>query len=200
MTLVELAHRGTLPGGEVFSHSIWVDSGSALAVVATDAAAAFIAELTAEVDAEWNENVSWTSLHASEVVEATGLVVATVDSAMVVPGGLSGNPLPPQCAMVVSLRTSLAGRSHRGRSYLPAPDPDTMTTGGRYGATVCTNMVTAFKAYLDALDGLGHDPVVYSRLNHAVRVIESIDIGDVVDTQRRRRDTLLETRHSAALA
>lgn len=42
-----------------------------------------------------------------------------VDGSVSVTGGVStGDTLPPQCALVVSLRTGLAGRSHRGRIYL----------------------------------------------------------------------------------
>ena len=46
-------------------------------------------------------------------------------------GTLSGDPLPPQTAGLISLRTHLAGKSRRGRQYTPFPTEDASDPEGR---------------------------------------------------------------------
>jgi hypothetical protein len=74
-----------------------------------------------------NGLISSDRLTVSDVKPGTGAEVE-LDYAAVV-GATAGEALPPQCAQVISWRTSLAGRSFRGRSYLPAPTENVQNAG-----------------------------------------------------------------------
>lgn len=101
--------------------------------------------------------------------------------------------LPPQTALVVTLRTAQAGRSFRGRVYLPGfGESANSTTGTITSTTFCVDFVAAIQAALVSSSlNLG----VLSRPREAplspsagfVTPVTSIVARDAVwDTQRRR--------------
>jgi hypothetical protein len=59
----------------------------------------------------------------------------------------AGTALPPGDALVVTLRSALAGRSARGRVYLPGLDSSALAAGGVAAAGTMTNA----KAFVDAV-------------------------------------------------
>lgn len=61
-------------------------------------------------------------------------------------GSLSGDPLPYQAAMVVTLKTGYAGRSYRGRNYIPGQGEAYFTAG-----IFASNVVAAVQGYYDTL-------------------------------------------------
>lgn len=102
-------------------------------------------------------------------------------------GALSGDPLPEQCAAVVSWRTGLIGRRRRGRSYVWAAS-ETMQLAGRWTApyittlttfanTFITPFTTAFETYR-----LG----VYSYVGVHFSTAVAYKIDPIVRSQRRR--------------
>lgn len=118
------------------------------------------------------------------------------------PSALSGTGspvMPPQCATVFSLRTNTPGASGRGRLYWPQLG-QTLGSNGRLTASVCTSLNTAMKTYLlaqrDALAAafptIGFNLAVRSRLAKATPHVVRMQVGDVIDTQRRRRDNFPE--------
>lgn len=107
---------------------------------------------------------------------------------------------PPQCAASVSLLTAFAGQSYRGRFYLPwlggTMDPATLKS------SVPLNAPTQLAALLNALGAASPgtvdlEPHVYSPTLDVLTPVSTLRIGDVVDTQRRRRDDLVETYYTA---
>lgn len=107
---------------------------------------------------------------------------------------------PPQCAVVASLRTQVPGPSGRGRMYWPATGAALNGTSLRLDATALTNALAGFKSYLQAIEtaietalGIPASLDVWSRKNGTSAAVDRIQLGDVIDTQRRRRDTLPET-------
>lgn len=107
---------------------------------------------------------------------------------------------PPQCAASISLLSAFAGQSYRGRFYLPwlggTMDPTTLKS------SVPLNAPTQLATLLNALGAsspsdVDLEPQIYSRKLDLLTPVSSIRIGDVVDTQRRRRDDLVETYFSA---
>lgn len=116
--------------------------------------------------------------------------------------GVSGVGAPSktaQTARVVSLLTPFSGRRYRGRVYLPAL-ASTITTAGR--STVADTWAPAFADFLldvaAAFPGAGSAvPVVYSAAANAVTDVTRVRVGDILDTQRRRRDTMVENFKSA---
>jgi hypothetical protein len=125
----------------------------------------------------------------------TTRVTATVSHA----GSITGNPLPYQVAVVISLLTDSATRHGRGRLYLPAPDVS-MCVDGKLSSTCLTNLDTGFTALFDSLNTDGLTPVVRNRSAHTSTVVTSARVGSVFDTQRRRRNKIAETYTAIAVA
>lgn len=113
--------------------------------------------------------------------------------------GSVGPVCPPQSALVFSLRTNTPGGSGRGRLYWPALGVSLGSNGRIAAATVTTNL-TSMKTYLlaqrDALatafPTIGFNLAVRSRQTKTTPHVVRLQAGDVVDTQRRRRDNLAE--------
>lgn len=116
-----------------------------------------------------------------------------IDTAGAVAGTSAGDLLPPQTALVVTLRTAQAGRSFRGRTYLPGFGEGVNTATGTMTSTAAAvSFLTAIKA---SLITSGLDLGVISRPNPDrvppssgfITVVTSIVARDAVwDTQRRR--------------
>lgn len=125
-------------------------------------------------------------------------------------GSVPANPIvagvgvpskPAQCTRVYSLGTGISGRRYRGRVYLPAL-ATSMTTAGK--ATVPANTAAEFADFLiDAAaawpGGGSIRPAVYSATGNIVTEVTSVRVGDVLDTQRRRRDALVENYQEAQI-
>lgn len=123
------------------------------------------------------------------------------------PAGLSGaapvtfaglgtaiHPLPT--SMVGSLKTGRAGRRYRGRSYWPAVGL-TVDAAGKFTATDTTAVPQRFKDLFNAIEDAFPSTgsirlVVASKAANEVTPVTSISVGNVPDTQRRRRDGLIE--------
>lgn len=110
----------------------------------------------------------------------------------------------PQDALVFSLRTATPGPTGRGRMYWPAlgatlsasfgltgPTPAAVVAGAK---TWLTSTNTAMDSvYAAQGQGLRVALSVRSLKNNVTRAVTSIQVGSVLDTQRRRRDLLPES-------
>jgi hypothetical protein len=118
-----------------------------------------------------------------------------VGSGAAVPGtaATESNLLPLQTALVITLRTALAGRRYRGRVYLAGyAELQNSATGTMVGTVGSVNFVTAIKS---ALMSNGLDMAVVSRpkpnlpvpwAGAATAVTAVVARDSVWDTQRRR--------------
>lgn len=118
--------------------------------------------------------------------------------------GTGAAPHPPQCATVFSLRTQTPGASGRGRVYWPATGIAMSASTLRGDSAVLGGALTGFKTYMasieTAIETVLAVPVsldIWSRKNASSAPVDRIQVGDVVDTQRRRRDTLPEAYQEA---
>lgn len=116
-----------------------------------------------------------------------------LDSGGPVAGAGTGDLLPPQTAFVVTLRTAQAGRSFRGRVYLPGfPEGMNQPGGTISSASTSVAFITAIKANLQTsgLDlGVLSRPAPLANPPRAgfITTVTSIVARDLVwDTQRRR--------------
>lgn len=108
--------------------------------------------------------------------------------------------LPLQISTVVSLRTSARrGYATHGRMYLPYP-PGSSISNGRFGPTYTGDTAdawaTLFADFNDVLFGLSSSTAVgiVSGVGEGTdRAVTRVLVGDVPDTQRRRRNALKET-------
>lgn len=126
-----------------------------------------------------------------------GQTVLATSSAPV--SGSTTGLLPLQCATVASFRTGRIGRRGRGRIYLPAQSPNAMDTHGRLTGSYCNDVVSNTVTFLQdmSMHGAGLStveirPCVTGSPYTDYGTITEVLVGDVVDTQRRRRDRLVE--------
>lgn len=121
-------------------------------------------------------------------------------------GGASGSsPLPPQLSVVTSHRTGQIGRKGRGRMFIPGPATGTMVNSVIASSAV-SGFLAAQVAFLEGVmigtltpDNPHVRPAIIGAPWTQYALITSVDVGNVFDTQRRRRAQLLEARTSAAV-
>lgn len=109
--------------------------------------------------------------------------------------------MPPQCAAVISLRTGTPGARGRGRLYWPTLAASLGSTNGRWVNASRDSFLAAAKTYLSAVGTAMQTPLsvsgstltVWSRANAGASPVNVLQMGDVIDTQRRRRDNLPES-------
>jgi hypothetical protein len=118
-------------------------------------------------------------------------------TSIVLAGTGAGEPLPPNVAVVMSKVSDLPTRSGRGRAYAPPPTVDSMNSGRMASAsvTIFANGWKNFMANLSTAAGGAYEPVIAhpSFIPSAFTPFNQIKVGDVFDTQRRRRSKLKET-------
>lgn len=119
-----------------------------------------------------------------------------------------GTETIPQAALCLSLRTAASrGPSSHGRIYLP-PQQYVYGTGPRIDSTARTNILTAFKNFLDDLNNWpGIDPpdapvvcVVSNVGDGSAKPVTHVMLGDLYDTHQTRRHKIRETYTSLTLA
>jgi hypothetical protein len=161
-----------------------------------DAAQAFDDALTAcwaaGMDDITTPEVDLTLASAATIDPTTDGQITRVENVLALTGVNVGEMLPFQCATVISLLTDSATRHGRGRFYLPPLAVDTLENG-RVNAATLVILDTAWTAFFDSLNTDGVTPVVRNRTGHISTTVTSARVGDVIDTQRRRRNKLTET-------
>jgi hypothetical protein len=112
--------------------------------------------------------------------------------------------LPLQSALVYTLVTARPGRSYRGRMYWPVLT-QAIPADGKLPTTSITLAARAL-SFVQMLETLSQEaplatmaPVVVSKAQNVVTEVTAVRVGNVVDTQRRRRDNLVETFASQAI-
>lgn len=116
---------------------------------------------------------------------------------------------PYQTSLVCSLRTNVPGGRGRGRIYWPALGAPISETTLRVSPVTTQAVATAMSAYLDGIetDLKNNLQPVGSLIDYRLCVVslvggfrtdvQRIDVGDVLDVQRRRRDKAVEAIKSA---
>lgn len=136
-------------------------------------------------------------------IKSDGTVLVSAESMLTSPStGGATLAMPPQSSIVISLLTALAGPRHRGRMYFPALGTPALTATGRLQPAARNLLGTLMSAFLDSWNAdLDTLPVgVASAVGNEVTTVNRIRVGDVIDTQRRRRDSLPEAFITEALA
>ena len=104
-------------------------------------------------------------------------------------GAQAGDAMPASVALVVTLRTALRGRSHRGRVYQGPWTEVTNGAGGTPSSTQVGFVAGQWTAFLAALSGSGVSLVVASYLHSTAENVVSCTVDQRWDTQRRRNNT-----------
>lgn len=117
--------------------------------------------------------------------------------------GTVSDSLPLQNSIVCSHRSAQVGRRGRGRIYLPPTGPS-IISNSLIGATACQTIADAHAAFLEAisLPGGATDPLTRPIVTGGnftqYAVVQSVEVDNVMDTQRRRRKQLVPTVYSAS--
>lgn len=118
-------------------------------------------------------------------------------------GGGSGAPHPPQIALVTTLTSGTGkGLGGKGRMYLPGVKFAVDGTG-HISSTEVNTLATALKTFFDAVNGMTDAPgstinasqgrLVAGGAGPVNKAVDGLRVGNVYDTQRRRRNQLAET-------
>lgn len=123
--------------------------------------------------------------------------IAQARGTLAIPGTSVNASLPPGNSVAVSTRTATPTRAGRGRFYLP-PFVVTTVSGFRLDTTVRNHVAAAGQIYVQTVaDGVLTGVVIWGqRFGTHGRVVTSVDCGNVFDSQRRRRDLMVEARIS----
>jgi len=188
-------YQGTLYGLDVFQYGFTFTGSGTLSDAAT-AGLGWITALWAATGVPGQFNTGM--IHNALVTQQLGgfgqpIVDSQIDT-ITQAGTNSLQPLPPQIAVCVSLLTGFAGARNRGRFYMPGPANDILTTTGRYPTADATELADGIQDGFQSLLSDGFTPVVRSNVGAgAETVINAIRVGNVFDTQRRRRNQIAET-------
>lgn len=155
---------------------------------------------------------SFTQVKAARVnigglYDGSGVVVSNPGTAVV--GTRGGSPLPPQCALVATLiGGSGKGLAGKGRMYLPGV-VDAVDATGHINSIVAQNIADNLAAFFDSVNSTIGAPgvAINASKGHSKLAgigarnvpINGVRVGNVYDTQRRRRNALAETYFNADL-
>lgn len=205
MSYLRVSIKGTLPAGEVWS----VNPVYGLIFAGTPSPTELNAAAQAAAAVEPGANLKAVLSNAASVdsirVEArdTDFVLTGVGEASV-SSPWTGSTAPNKTfgsSIVLSLRTAYPGASKRGRLYWPALNmalsSSTLRVTPAVAQAVCdeaSEYLSDIGAALDsAFTSADVNLVVYSPTLHSSEYVDAIWVGDVLDVQRRRRDSVVES-------
>lgn len=140
-----------------------------------------------------------------EARSSTGKLIQAGEWTPAAPIAGSGAPSKTfQSALVLGIRTGRPGRSYRGRAFWPALGAVTSNITGRISTPSTATIASETAKFLADVGRAvpGPEvlvPYVESRTLRVATRATSIDVGDVLDVMRRRRDKLTEQRVDAII-
>lgn len=203
MAFYTVVFRGQCGPGDIWNmgHSVTSDDDAAGVGGAVTVAAALLFPAS---PARHNDTVTVAGVRITERNVVTGVPASAADASFTFTGaGAAGNALPSEVSIVLSQRTALVSR--RGRMYTPPTVIGVLTSDGRLAAAQRDIWADAFQDYMQSLLAATPTvvPVVWKRpvagAGGASSPVTSIDVGDVFDAQRRRRNKLVEARASRTI-
>ena len=193
--------RGTHLGSRIeFGAHIQFKSGSA---DAADLVGSWIATIMPLVTAATSVETNWTSVMASDV-NPLGAASVEVGLTQPNPGAIAGDCLPPQNAIVVSLRSEFKGGRRRGRFFVPGIAESGAAAGRLSGAQLTAIQALAqgiMNAYGPAgTEAANYQLVVYSpidttpppprkfkpKADEVITPVSTFVVDPVIHSQRRR--------------
>lgn len=136
----------------------------------------------------------------------------------VVSGGSPDNPMPPQISLALTMTSQLQrGLASKGRMYLPGYAHTVEAATGRIPTARAQEVANGMKLFFDTINddvllpgvvvlaSKGHKTAALDTNNQPVYVdgitttVTGCRVGNVFDTQRRRRNDLTETYSTAVL-
>lgn len=206
MAYNKVIFQGGLPGGEVWSCGLSFDSDGGEGIQDPEDLADFalaVGVLLAAVPAgnsiknTVSTAVTFTGIRVEARAEDETLInfgEYTFPTALI---GTSTPSKPFQTSLVLSLRTPTPGGSGRGRIYWPTLAIPLDSATLRVSGSIRTGFVTDWRAFINSiiaasLPGVVLHLIVRSVTFHVSRRVTVLQVGDIPDVQRRRRDSVVE--------
>lgn len=205
-SVIRVSILGTMPGGEVWS----VNPCFFLENEPTEITGSEALTIATAIDAivvptgirAWMNTSTFVTGVRVEARDHQGLLEAQAEhtkGTAIVGTGTQSHPY--QTSTVTSLRTVTAGARGRGRLYWPATGAVVIPSTLRMDSTILGQGLTGVRTYLAAFETAiattagPNSLAVWSRTTPggAFHAVVNIRQGDVLDTQRRRRDALAES-------
>lgn len=200
---------GTMPGGEVWSVNPKfappnggeaINSYEELLEWAQGVAALFTGAAVPQAFLEFLSSAVTINTIRTESLTTAGALTQAAEVALATPTvGLQSAAFPHQVAVVTSLLTGRPGRSYRGRLYWPFLGMPISSTTLRIPQVNRDQVLATVGGLLTDMEtaGFGTPRVrlaVVSQTTGLATPVTQLQVGDVLDTQRRRRDALDEQR------
>jgi len=163
-----------------------------IAVTLTDQTIVNDLELLFAVDVKpmLSAAASWLGMKAQIIRPVRRDYVTSVSNAGV--GSQATDPLAPQTAGLITIRTGFADKRKRGRFYVPFPAEGRNTVAGIPDATYLTNLsslattLAAVQTFVVGADDVFLRPVIFSRVNNSPTAVVSAIRREVWATMRKR--------------
>ena len=203
--ILRVSIHGQMPNGEVWSvNPCWeIDGITGSLVTAAECQTIADAIVLLSPGGILAQATAATTTIVGARVEArrlTGELEANAEQIKATPLVGTGTSVHPyQSSIVISLKTPGVGPSARGRLYWPATGIALDTSTYRLSTTNRDGILSAAKTYLSAIETAiqatlpNANLTVWSRKTANFHNVNALQVGNVIDTQRRRRDTLIES-------
>lgn len=202
MTLYRCTQKGHIGTEEIWNTTIHVNDASGNAGTILSAFATAVTGLWTNpgTPADSIQQYVATTVGVDELLvdelDGSGKNVAQAFGTLAIAGTSVNASLPPEVSVCVSTRSASPTRAGRGRFYLP-PFVVTTVDGFRLDPTIRDHVAGGAQLYVQTLsDATLTGAVIWTPNTGISFKIISIDVGDVYDSQRRRRDKMNEERIS----
>jgi hypothetical protein len=200
MTTYRCVARGVYLSGRPWSFRQYFTSSAVLATVQSDWVAQTIAAWTDSshgLNALYPTTTVFDRCDTYQIALTLGPPIKMIAAfqatdAFTHAGTATGDGLPDQDSVLVSLRTAGVGVNNRGRTFLPAID-ETVVTGDVIGSSEATRVTTAMTALRTGMAAAGHvqvilndKPTLHDPVIMTTKPVTSCETDRVVRTQRRR--------------
>lgn len=204
MPLYQHRFQGHCAGGDIFVFSWWSETSVSIDTSQSNAVTWATNFWNGPGGSDGYEQfctaaVGLDRITTGEITVATGQQQALRETEVNIDGTAAGDALPAEVALVVSLRSALANRTGRGRFYLPQPAVTALAADGQLDTVAQTAIMAALASAWTTANAAGENPVIYSRTARATREVTTFNVGDIFDVQRRRQNSLTQTRNSAPM-
>lgn len=202
--ILRVSITGDMPGGEVWSvnpvFSVGGDFGAPVSAAQAMTVATAIDAITVStgITAMFTSATRITGCRV-EARALDGTLESLAEHVRGTPvGGIASGTNGYQSAMVSSLRTTRPGPSGRGRLYWPGNGIPLQLSNYRPTSTNMSTYTAGVRSYLNSIQAAidvtfdGVALVVWSRKTASITTVNSVQLGDVLDVQRRRRDATIE--------
>lgn len=199
---LRLVAVGNLPSGEVFNTGLWTLSDvaipdyNALILAMATPQSAFNTFFT-NIKAYWcvGTKVSELKGYYYDGGESGSTATLSASVPLTTNEGAAAIKMPDQCTMVASLRTGRAGRSFRGRMYIPTPAL-TISNDSQVPSVNTVDIATRTATLITTINASSLGVVVMSATQTAATPVTAVQVNSVVDTQRRRTNKIVPNQTS----